>query len=97
MEKFIIGFALGLAVGAAAVILLAPPETDSRARWRVRTDQFASGEETPVGAARVFAETRRNRLEEAIDAGRRASAEKQRELWAELKLDPPPPDASATA
>lgn len=94
MDKFIIGFALGLTIGAAAVLLLAP-DRDPRARWRVQTDQFASGDETPVGAARIYAEKGRNKLEEAIAVGREASAAKQRELWAELKLDPPPPDATA--
>ena len=96
MDKFIIGFALGLALGAAAVILLAPsPETEARARLRVRTERFASGEETPVGAVKGFADSQRSKLEDAIEAGRRASAQRQRELWAELNL--PPPDDAATA
>ena len=71
MDKFIIGFALGLALGAAAVILLSPsPETEARARLRVRTERFASGEETPVSAVKGFADSQRNKLEEAGSSDR---------------------------
>lgn len=90
MGRFLLGFALGLGVGAGLAILLTPePGAVNRERLRAKTEQYAAGEETPIGTLALKAEEQRNRFQQAIEAGRRASAERQAQLWAQLNLTPP--------
>ena len=90
MDKFLFGFALGLGVGMGTAMLLSPRAgPENRERLRARTDLYAAGDETPLGTVAARIRAQRDRIEDAIAAGRRASAERQAELWAELHLTPP--------
>ncbi len=91
MGKFLLGFALGLGVGAAMGMLLTPqPGSENREWLRAKTDDYAGGDETPLGTVAGAVREQRSRLEEAIEAGRRASATRQAALWQQLDLNPPP-------
>jgi gas vesicle protein len=93
MGKFLLGFALGMGVGAGLAILLTPESGQvNRERLRAKTEQYAAGEETPIGTLTIKVEEQRNVFQRAIEAGRRASAERQAELWAQLNLTPPTTD-----
>ncbi|MDQ4075273.1 MAG: YtxH domain-containing protein, partial [Chloroflexota bacterium] len=90
MSRFLLGFALGMGVGAGIAMLLTPDSGYvTREKLRAKTDEYASGEETPVKTVVNAIQEQRNRLEEAIEAGQRASAARQAELWARLDLTPP--------
>lgn len=96
MVRFLLGFLLGLGLGAGVAMLLTPePGRVARERLRLKADRYAGGEETPAGTVRGKVEEQRSRLEEAVEAGRRASAERQAELWAQLHLTPPSEGTSA--
>ena len=55
---------------------------------RKTTDLYASGSATPATSLNGFAQQQRNRLEAVVEAGKRANAEKQAELWSQLQLPP---------
>ena len=61
MSRFLFGFAIGAAIGAATVILSAP----------------RSGAETLHGIRAL--------LDDAVAAGKQASAARQQELWAQFR------------
>lgn len=90
MGKFLVGFALGAAVGVGMALLLAP-EAGERSRLRLQdaTDRLAAGDETALGSVSGLLSDQRNRFQEAVAAGRRANAERQAELLAALNLRPP--------
>ncbi|MCB0079054.1 MAG: YtxH domain-containing protein [Anaerolineales bacterium] len=91
MLKFGIGLLVGLGVGAAVALLMAPESGDvNRERVRVKADSLAATNEGPLGFAANTVKEQSNRLSAAIEAGRRASAQRQAELWSELELTPPP-------
>jgi gas vesicle protein len=91
MDKFLIGFVVGAVVGAGLALLLTPDEKTKALRDTVRktTDRYAAGSETPAATLNGLAQTQKNRLEAAVDVGKRANAERQAELWAQLKLPEP--------
>lgn len=90
MGKFLLGFALGMGVGAGIAVLLTPtPGAVNREKLRARTDLYASGDEGPVGTVVNKVEKQKNRIQQAIEAGRQASAQRQAELWQKLDLSPP--------
>jgi gas vesicle protein len=90
MGKFLLGFAIGLGVGVGMTLLLTPePGAVNRERLRAQTEKFAAGEETPLGTVTHKVEEQQSRFERAIEAGRRASAERQAQLWTQLNLTPP--------
>lgn len=90
MLKFGLGFLIGFGVGAGVALLMAPRSGDAnREQLRVELDRLAAEGDTPVAAAAAAMKEQRDRLSQAIDAGRRASAARQAELWAQLNLTPP--------
>jgi hypothetical protein len=98
MGKFLLGFVLGIGIGAGIASLLTPePGHVARERLRVQTDRYAGGDDSPLGTVRSMVDRQRNRLEEAVEAGRQASAETQAQLWAELKLSPQTPKSAGGA
>jgi gas vesicle protein len=91
MDKFLIGFVVGAVVGAGLALLLTPDDKTKALRDTVRktTDRYASGAESPTDTLNGIAQKQKNRLEAAVDAGKRANAERQAELWAQLQLPQP--------
>ncbi len=90
MGKFLLGFVIGVGLGAGVALLLTPePGSVRRERLRTRTEMYASGGDTPLGTVASAVQSQRDRLEVAVEAGRRASAARQAELWAQLELTPP--------
>lgn len=91
MDKFLIGFVVGAVVGAGLALLLTPDEKTKALRDTVRktTDRYAGGYETPADTFNGITQKQKNRLETAVEAGKRANAERQAELWAQLKLPEP--------
>jgi gas vesicle protein len=84
--KFAFGLVLGIAVGVAAVTLLAP-RSGQEARRGLRSSISGSGGPQPSLTERVQA---------AINSGQRAAAEREQELWNEyrqrLAAKPQPPE-----
>lgn len=99
MGRFLLGFALGLSIGAGLALLLSPePGHVNREKLRKQTDDYASGEETLMGSVRKKIGVQQHRFELALEAGRLASEKRQEQLWSQLKLTPPEkqaPDAAA--
>jgi gas vesicle protein len=91
MDKFLIGVVVGAVVGAGLALLLTPDDKTKALRDTVRrtTDRYASGSESPVDTLNGIAAKQKNRLEMAVEAGKRANAERQAELWAQLQLPKP--------
>jgi hypothetical protein len=97
MGRFLLGFAIGAMVGAGVALLLTPePGSVTRARLRTQTDLYAGGDDTPAGTVGRRIEEQRLRLEEAVEAGRRASAAREAALWSKLNLPPPPPPSEGS-
>jgi hypothetical protein len=91
MGRFLLGFAVGVMVGAGVALLLTPePGSVTRAKLRTQTDQYAGGTDSPLRTVNRRIEEQRMRLEEAVEAGRRASAAREAALWSKLNLPPPP-------
>ena len=90
MVRFLSGFILGLGVGMAITILFGQESGDAtRETLRMQTANLASGNDTLVGSVQNEVENQRRRFDEAIEVGRRVSAERQKALWAQLRLTPP--------
>jgi len=90
MVRFLSGFILGLGVGMGMTILFGQESRDAtRETWRMQTANLASGDDTLIGSMQSEIENQRRRFDEAIEVGRRVSAHRQKELWAQLKLTPP--------
>ncbi len=95
MGRFLLGFALGLSIGAGLALLLSPePGNVNREKLRKRTDEYASGEETLMGSLRNQIGAQQHRFELALEAGRLASEKRQEQLWSQLKLTPPEKQAA---
>lgn len=72
MGRFLLGFVVGAAIGAASVILTAP----------------RSGSATRQGIRGTLADTRdgvRGLLNDTLDVARQASAAREQELWADFR------------
>jgi gas vesicle protein len=88
MMRFLFGFVLGAIVGASWATLMAPaPGRETRQRleeaWRERTsEETREGVQEAIRRARAGVETARQRLEEAIKAGREAQEETEAEMLA---------------
>ena len=88
MMRFLFGFVLGAIVGASWATLMAPaPGRETRQRleeaWRERTsEETREGIQEAIRRARAGVETARQRLEEAIKAGREAQEETEAEMLA---------------
>ena len=93
MVRFLSGFILGVGIGVGIGMLLTPDET-TREKLRLQTASYASGDNTLLGTVQAEIEHQRQRFEEAIEVGRRVSAQREKELWAQLKLAPPDPPIS---
>lgn len=90
MGRFLLGFALGVGIGAGLALILSPdPGHVNREKLRKRTDEYASGEETLLGTVRAKIGAQQHRFELAFEAGRLAREKRQEQLWAQLKLTPP--------
>jgi gas vesicle protein len=89
MMRFLFGFVLGAIVGASWATLMAPaPGRETRQRleeaWRERTsEETREGIQEAIRRARAGVETARQRLEEAIKAGREAQEETEAEMLAQ--------------
>lgn len=81
-------FLVGLLVGGATVWLM---KVDDKTREELldRTDELAAGRTNPLRLLQKNIEAQRERLRAAVEIGKRAAEERQRELWAELELTRP--------
>lgn len=88
MLRFLFGFVLGMIVGVAVASLLAPaPGRDTRERlghaWRERgSEETRARAQEAMVRARATWETVRQRVQEAVLAGREAQVEAEEELRA---------------
>lgn len=90
MIRFLSGFLLGIGFGFAMALLFGQESGDgTRDTLRMKTASLASGDDTVVGSVQSEIENQRRRFDEAVEVGRRVSAQRQQELWAQLKLTPP--------
>jgi gas vesicle protein len=89
MLRFLFGFVLGLIVGVVVATLLAPaPGRETRERlgqaWRERgSEETRAHAQEAMQRARATWETVRQRVQEAVRAGREAQAEAEAELRAQ--------------
>ena len=88
MGRFAIGALLGAAVGAG-VTWLVQVDDATREELLERTDELAAGRTNPLRLIQKNLELQRERLQEAIEVGKRAAEARQRELWSELELPEP--------
>ncbi len=90
MVRFLSGFILGLGCGFAMAIFFGQESGEAaRENLRMQTASLAAGDDTLVGSVQSEIENQRRRFDEAIEVGRRVSAKRQNDLWAQLKLTPP--------
>jgi gas vesicle protein len=88
MMRFLFGFVLGAIAGASWATLMAPaPGRETRQRleeaWRERTsEETRERAQGAIRLARGGVETARQRLEEALRAGREAQEETEEEMRA---------------
>lgn len=85
-------FLFGLLVGGATVWLM-KVDDETREELLDRTDELAAGRTNPLRLLQKNIEVQRERLRAAVEIGKRAAEERQRELWAELDL--PAPDGTS--
>ncbi len=89
MLRFLLGFVLGLILGLAIATLVAPaPGRETRERlgqaWRDRdTEETRARAQDAMAQARTAWETVRQRVQEAVRAGREAQDEAEAELRAQ--------------
>lgn len=90
MVRFLSGFILGFGLGMAIAILFGDESGEAtRESLRMQTANLASGNDTLIGSMQSEVDNQRRRFDEAIEVGRRVSAERQKVLWAQLNLTPP--------
>ena len=95
MVRSLSGFILGVGIGVGIGMLFTPDSGETtREKLRLQTANYASGDNTLLGTVQAEIENQRQRFEEAIEVGRRVSAQREKELWAQLKLAPPEPQIS---
>lgn len=81
-------FVFGMLVGGTAVWLM-KVDDETREKLLDRTDELAAGRTNPLRLIQKNLEAQRERLRAAVEIGKRAAEERQRELWAELELPQP--------
>lgn len=90
MGRFLSGFVLGVGMGVGLAMLLTPDSGQAtREKLRQQTANYASGDHTLLSTLQLEMQNQRRRFEEAIEVGRRVSAQRQSELWSQLKLTSP--------
>lgn len=83
MGRFLLGFAIGAAVGAAAVIFTAPRSGDAT-RQGIR----GTFDDTRQNIRGTFDDTRQNirgLIGDTLGVARQASAAREQELWADFR------------
>lgn len=84
MKRFLLGVLIG-----SIVTWLIKVDDETREELLERTDELAAGRTNPLRLIQKNIEAQRERLRAAVEIGRRAAEERQRELWAELELPSP--------
>lgn len=84
MKRFLFGILVG-----ATVVWFVTVDDETREELLDRTDELAAGRTNPLRLIQKNIEAQRQRLRDAIEIGKRAAEERQRELWDELELPQP--------
>lgn len=84
MKRFLFGVLIG-----SAVTWLINVDDETREELLDRTDELAAGRTNPLRLIQKNMEAQRERLRAAVEIGKQAAEERQRELWAELELPRP--------
>jgi len=85
-RNLLIGTIIGIALGSATAILLAPsPGSETRERLRHATGKTKERARDITARSREYLEMKRKQLQEAVEAGKRAAREKRMELEDQLR------------
>ncbi|MEN6372647.1 MAG: YtxH domain-containing protein [Armatimonadota bacterium] len=80
-RNLIIGTIMGVVIGGAAAIMLAPsPGTETRQKLRQATGRTREKAKGLTAKGREYLESKREQIMDAIESGRRAADEKREEL-----------------
>ena len=84
-RNLLLGTIIGLAVGGATAILLAPAEgKEIRRRLRRATDQARDKARDTAAKGRELIKSKQSQLQEAVEEGRKAAGRKREELEKEI-------------
>lgn len=84
-RNFMLGTIIGIVLGGAAAILLAPAEgAETRRKLRETADQAREKVKDLAAKGKDFVHVKQSQLHEAVEAGRRAAKEKREEIEDEL-------------